>query len=104
MSERERQHDAYVDPLVVGLTRPAMYLGVTQSFLMLNVFGTTILFLALNNLLAFGLAAVLHMIGYFVCLKDPRFFDIYMTRLTTTPARLSPPVRRHWGGSTYDAH
>ena len=66
------------DLLFLGLTRPTMFLGVTQSFFVINGLLNTILFLASNSFLPLiVLLPLLHGLGYIACLKDPRTFDLW---------------------------
>jgi type IV secretion system protein VirB3 len=70
------------DPLFLGITRPPMVAGVTFSFFIINLLSTVIGFLALNSFLAFLVGLPIHVIGYLFCLKDPRFFDLYLIKFT----------------------
>ncbi|MBF0491953.1 MAG: VirB3 family type IV secretion system protein, partial [Deltaproteobacteria bacterium] len=68
------------DLLFLGLTRPTMFLGVTQSFFVINGLINTILFLALNSFLPLILLLpLLHGLGYIACLTDARIFDLWFT-------------------------
>lgn len=44
MALREERYLEEGDPLVAGLTRPAMYAGVTQSFFIINLWACVMLF------------------------------------------------------------
>lgn len=87
-----------IDPLFLGMTRPPMVKGVTYSFFVLNVTGTTILFLASGNLLAFLVGLPLHVIGYLMCLKDPRLLDLWRVKLTKTMLCRN---RKFWKANSY---
>ena len=87
-----------MDPLFLGMTRPPMVLGVTYTFFVINGMVTTIAFLALNNLFAFLIGIPVHIIGYLLCLKDPRIFDIWRVRLLKTPMTRN---RGFWKANSY---
>lgn len=87
-----------IDPLFLGMTRPPMVMGVTYSFFVINGMVTTISFLALNNLFAFLVGIPVHIVGYLLCLKDPRMFDIWRVRLLKTPMTRN---RRFWSANSY---
>lgn len=72
--------------LVFGaLTRPQMFAGVTYNFFVLNGVVTAELFLLTKSFWALGAALVMHMIGYAACLKEPRIFDLWLTRAIRCP-------------------
>jgi type IV secretion system protein VirB3 len=73
------------DTLFVALTRPQMFAGVTYSFFILNAVVATELFLIFRSLWAVAAALVLHVIGMLLCLREPRFFDLWLTRASRTP-------------------
>lgn len=85
-------------PVFLAMTRPAMLMGITYTFFALNGTLTTVVFLAANNLLAFVVGIPVQMIGYLVCLKDPRIFDIWRVRLLKTPTHRN---RRFWNANSY---
>jgi type IV secretion system protein VirB3 len=86
------------DILFVALTRPQMLLGVTYGFPIGNAIVTTELFLLFKSAWVLGVALVLHLIGWLACLKDPRFFDVWLVK-----AQRCPRVRnfRYWRCNSY---
>lgn len=96
-----RNHE---DPLVIGLTRPPMYLGVTQSFLIMNVFGTTIFFIGTASFWVVPLGLVAHLVAYLMCLRDNRYFDLLAVKIISTPPRTPPVTRKYLGGNTTDPY
>ena len=86
------------DPVFAALTRPQMVGGVTYAFAVFNLVVTVEAFLITRSFWALGLAAVLHAGGYLGCLREPRFFDLWLTRLRTCP-RI--PNFRYWRGNSY---
>lgn len=72
--------------LVFGaLTRPQMFAGVTYSYFVLNAVVTVELFLITKSFWALLAALVIHAVGYFGCLKEPRFFDLWLVRVSRCP-------------------
>jgi len=85
-------------PLFLALTRPQMFAGVTYSFFVLNAAITTEAFLMTRSFLALPVALVIHSAGYLACLREPRMFDLWLTRVSRCPR-----VRnwRRWGCNSY---
>jgi type IV secretion system protein VirB3 len=85
-------------PVFRALTRPQMFGGVTFSFFILNMAITTEAFLITRSFLALPVALLVHGAGYVACLREPRIFDIWLTKVSRC-AR----VRnwRHWGCNSY---
>jgi type IV secretion system protein VirB3 len=86
------------DPVFAALTRPQMIAGVTYAYAVFNLVVTVEAFLITKSFWALGLALVLHAGGYLGCLREPRFFDIWITKLQTAPR-----VRNFafWRGNSY---
>ena len=62
-----------------------MFAGVTYSFFVLNAVVTMELFLLTKSFWALIAALILHAIGYMGCLKEPRFFDLWLIKVSRTP-------------------
>ena len=73
------------DTLFVALTRPQMFAGVTYSFLIANAVIATELFLIFKSIWALVAALVIHFVGVLLCLREPRFFDLWLTRAGRCP-------------------
>jgi type IV secretion system protein VirB3 len=88
------------DPLFVALTRPQMFAGVTYSYFIANAVVATELFLIFRSLWALAAALVVHLAGVVLCLREPRFFDLWITRVSRCPR-----VRNHaiWRCNSYRA-
>lgn len=86
------------DTLFVALTRPQMFAGVTYSWFIANAVIATELFLIFRSAWALVAALVVHLIGVLLCLREPRFFDLWLTRVSRTPR-----VRNHkiWKCNSY---
>lgn len=85
-------------PIYRSLTRPQMFAGVTMNYFIVNMTVSTIAFLVLDSLFFFIVPAVMHVIGYFACLREPRIFDLWITKVSKCP-RI--PNFRRWGGNSY---
>lgn len=88
------------DTLFVALTRPQMFAGVTYSFFVANMVVATEAFLIFRSLWVLAAAAVMHLAGGLLCLHEPRFFDLWLARVTHCPR-----VRNYrvWGCNSYRA-
>lgn len=73
------------DPIFSALARPQMIAGVTYSFAVLNLIVTLEAFLITRSFWALTIALALHAVGYVGCLREPRFFDIWIARLRDAP-------------------
>jgi len=72
-------------PVFRALTQPQMFAGVTYSFFVINGVVTTEAFLISRSFWALGLAGLVHAVGYLACLREPRIFDLWLTRLSRCP-------------------
>ena len=73
------------DVVFGALTRPQMFAGVTYSYFVLNAVITAELFLISKSFWALLAAIVIHVVGYMACLKEPRIFDLWLTKVTRCP-------------------
>jgi type IV secretion system protein VirB3 len=79
------------DPIFTALTRPQMIGGVTYAYAVFNLIVTLEAFLITRSFWAFAVAAAVHLAGYVGCVNEPRFFDLWVTRLSQCPR-----VRNFW--------
>lgn len=86
------------DTLFVGLTRPQMLAGVTYNLFVVNVVLATELFLVFKSIWVVAAALLLHGAGALLCLKEPRFFDLWLTRVSRCPRVKNYQV---WGCNSY---
>jgi type IV secretion system protein VirB3 len=86
------------DQLFVALTRPQMFAGVTYSYFIANAVIATELFLIFKSPWAIVVAFAVQLAGVILCLREPRFFDLWLTRLGRCPR-----VRNHaiWQCNSY---
>ena len=68
-----------------ALTRPQMFAGVTYNYFIINFALTTELFLITGSWWALPAALAFHAIGYFACLREPRIFDLWLTKVSKCP-------------------
>jgi len=86
------------DPIFAALTRPQMVAGVTYGYAVFNMIVTVEVFLITKSFWALLAAAVVHAVGYIGCLREPRFFDLWITNVSQCPR-----VRnyRFWRANAY---
>ena len=86
------------DTVFLALTRPQMFAGVTYNYFVANAIISAEFFLIFKSFWALGVALLLHLVGAVLCLREPRFFDLWLTRV-----RNCPRVRNHglWGCNSY---
>ena len=87
-------------PVHRALTRPQMFAGVTYNYFIINGVVTTEAFLITGSFWALVVAVVMHLVGYFACLREPRIFDLWMTKVSRCP-RVKNYNR--WGCNSYAA-
>lgn len=85
-------------PVHRALTRPQMFAGVTYSFFVINMALTTEAFLITGSFLALPIAILIHGVGYLACLREPRIFDLWITKVSRCPRVKN---WRRWGCNSY---
>ncbi len=85
-------------PVHRALTRPQMFAGVTMNFFILNMLVTGEAFLILKSFWILPVPAVMHLIGYFACLREPRIFDLWLTKVSRCPRVKN---WKRWGCNSY---
>lgn len=86
------------DHLFVALTRPQMFAGVTYSYFTANAVIATELFLLFRSIWVLAAAVFIHLFGVLLCVREPRFFDLWLTKVGRCPR-----VRNHriWACNSY---
>ena len=84
--------------LFVALARPQMFAGVTYTFFIFNGVLAAELFLIFKSFWAIGIAAIVHLAGMLACLREPRFFDLWIARVSCCPRVKNYRV---WGCNSY---
>lgn len=88
-------------PVHRALTRPQMFAGVTLNyFIIVWLFVSSELFLIFKSFWIIPIPIVLHAIGYFACLREPRVFDLWLTKVSKCPR---VPNWKRWGCNSYAA-
>jgi len=87
-------------PVHRALTRPQMYGGVTFNFFIINAVLTTEIFLVTKSFWTVPAAFAIHGAGYLACLREPRVFDLWITRVSRCPRVAN---WRLWGCNSYSA-
>ena len=87
-------------PVHRALTRPQMFAGVTYNFFIINGMVTTIAFIISKNLWMIPVPFVVHGIGYFASLREPRIFDLWITKVSKCPRVKN---WKRWGCNSYAA-
>jgi len=95
-----RNSGVVADTLFVGVTRPALALGVPYAALLLNAFVTLELFLVTRNLVWLLMCVPLHGLAWLVCLAEPRFFEL-LAVWAVVRARAGFGATRPWHAHSY---
>lgn len=91
------------DPLFLGLTRPPLLLGVSYTFAALNGMVSLMAFVITSNF--FYLLILLpgmHLVGWFICLKEPRAIELLMAK--TSKCSVCRNRMHHGGTNSYDVY
>jgi len=75
-----------------------MFAGVTFNFFVINAAVTTEIFLLTRSFLALPAALLIHGVGYLLCLREPRVFDLWLTNVSRCPR---VPNWKRWGCNSY---
>ncbi len=92
------ERDVYVDPLFVGLTRPATVWGVPYGGFVAEFMVVTIIFLAVGDPFYMLLVIPVHAILYLVSAHDPNVFRSWMMWLQTNGRCKNT---KHWGAVSF---
>ena len=86
------------ETVFIALTRPQMFAGVTYNFFIFNAIAMAELFLITKSIWVLAVGLVVHFIGALLCLREPRFFDLWIARVSRCPR-----VRNHrlWQCNSY---
>jgi len=87
-------------PVHRALTRPQMFAGVTLNFFIINMLVTGEAFLIFKSFWILPVPIALHVIGYFACLREPRVFDLWLTKVSRCPRVKN---WKRWGCNSYAA-
>ncbi|MCE2992744.1 MAG: VirB3 family type IV secretion system protein [Alphaproteobacteria bacterium] len=87
------------DPLFVGLTRPPMLFGVSYLFALFNGFVCMIGYIIATDFRFLMLMFPIHMLGYYLCAKEPLFIELFRIRATKC---MKSRNRFYHGANSYD--
>lgn len=91
------------DSLFLGLTRPPLLLGVSYTFAALNGIVSLLAFIITNKFFyLLVLLPGLHMIGWFICLKEPRAIELFIAR--SSKCSVCRNRYYHGGTNSYDVY
>ena len=62
-----------------------MFAGVTYSFFVINGVIATELFLIFHSVWVLLVAVVIHLVGMVLCVREPRIFDLWLTKASRCP-------------------
>ena len=68
------------DPLFVGLTRPPLLFGVSYTYFVVNAMISLIGYIGTSDFRFLMIALPIHMIGYYLCSKEPLFIELFKVR------------------------
>lgn len=68
------------DPLFLGLTRPAMILGVSYTVAMMNGFFCLIGYVIAEDILLLAAMAPIHAVTYYISSKEPLFLELFQVK------------------------
>lgn len=86
------------DPLFVGLTRSSMIFGVSIEYAMLNLMVSVTIFIQKSSIYIIFIAAIVHLIGYLLCFKEPRFMQLYLNYASKCNQCSN---KSYWGANSY---
>lgn len=87
-------YEIEVDPLAVGLTRPAMLMGVPAKLGFFNLMFSLMFCVDTHTFYGVPVFIALHIILLQLATRDANFFKVYWTSLTQTPPVLHSA---YWG-------
>lgn len=86
------------DPLFIGLTRPSMIFGVSIQYAMLNLMVGVTLFIQKTSIYILFIAGVVHLFGYILCFREPRFMELYLNYAAKCN---QCPNKSYYGANSY---
>lgn len=91
------------NPLFLGLTRPPLLMGVSYTFAALNGIICLLAFVITSKFIyLFVLLPGIHMIGWFICLKEPRAVELAIAKFSK--CNICRNRYYHSGTNSYDVY
>lgn len=85
-----------LDDLAVGLTRPSMICGVMVKVAFGNLMLCALAYVYTRTIWILPIFAMLHLVAVRLSIKEPRFLELWLKKITKTPPILNRPF---WGGT-----
>ncbi len=92
----QEEYSLEVDDLAVGLTRPSMICGVMVKVAFSNLVLCALGYVYTRSIWVLPIFGLLHLVAVRLSIKEPRFLELWIKKLTQTPPVLN---RAFWGGS-----
>ena len=92
--------DLKINTLFLALTRPAMTMGVTHEYFILNILFSMCVFIAFNNIFYAVVWVPVHIFGVLVHRFDNFIFKLLRAKASFT----KPKSEKHWGVITYEPY
>lgn len=89
-----------IDPLFLGLTRPALIAGVTFGYFAAEGLVAVLIFILTSNFKIFLVAVATHIFGVMLCKKEPLAIDMLLCKLQKTPGVMNKSF--HGGLNSYN--
>ncbi len=89
-----------LDPLFLGLTRPAMILGVSFMFFVLNSLTAVMFFVMTSNFKIVPVAVFIHLCGMMLAKKEPLAIEMLLVKMQKF--NKCPNKIYHGGVNSYD--
>jgi type IV secretion system protein VirB3 len=87
-----------VSPIFAGLTRPAMFLGVTLDYISISSLAALCFFIIANNPIYLIAYLPLHIVGWLACRIDHNIFRIMAKQINCAYS----PNKKYWGCQSYE--
>ncbi|QED23595.1 VirB3 family type IV secretion system protein [Candidatus Deianiraea vastatrix] len=89
-----------LDPLFLGLTRPAMILGVSFMYFVLNLLIGVVTFITTSSFKVVPVSVIIHLLGMMLAKKEPLAIEMLMLKMQKF--NRCPNRVYHGGKNSYD--
>ena len=94
----EQNYKMQIDPLALGLTRQATFMGVNVKVFFANILLCFLICIYAHTILGIPLFFVLHLTFAKLSIKEPNFIYLYFKVLTKTPPNFN---YQFWNGQSH---
>lgn len=98
MQDKYKEDPVEITPVVIGLTRPPMMMGVPFNAFFLIIGITVLAFLIFDTFWAAGFAPIAYIVLFSLCSYDVRILDVISVATSKTPRIRN---KNFWGTNTY---